>query len=524
MSRPAATRATSCAGQRSRRRSALRAVLLSFVLLLLGLALPGAALAHAQLVSLDPANGARLATSPPAVTLTFNERIGLATGGLKVIDATGAVMDQGEDVVSGVVVSQPLPPLPDGWYVATWGIISEDGHIVRASSVFAVGDADAALRPAADGGDQSLITGLARFAGDLGILVAAGAWAAFWLLRARLPAVRRLSLGATTLALAGTVAWGLIESQDGGSGWMATSAASLAIVRGVLLAIALVTARTSASVPAAAVALALVTLAGGGHAAGDAWSMVLLSAHLAAAVVWLGAAPAVLLTLRSAALTDDEARGVVRRFSLFAGFALGAIGVAGAALTWNLSDGLAGGLTTPWVLVLGAKVTLVGAAALLGAFGRRSLGATPSRSRLHRLFLVDAVLLVGVAALSAGLTLTSPHVGHPGHQGHGAAGSSRCAAVVGESSVSVILTPGRVGTNAILIGGIPEGMRSVGLRWSHELTEAGALPMEATEGTTGWTATGALPLTGSWEVIVSVRVDTFSAVSGSCRVRVDPWR
>ena len=86
-------------------------------------------------------------------------------------------------------------------------------------------------------------------------------------------------------------------------------------------------------------------------------------------MVWLGAAPAVLLTMRAAAVTDAEATAVVRRFSRLAAFALLGVGVAGAALAVNLSDGLAGGLTTPWVLVLAAKVALVGAAALLGAAG-----------------------------------------------------------------------------------------------------------------------------------------------------------
>ena len=66
---------------------------------------------------------------------------------------------------------------------------------------------------------------------------------------------------------------------------------------------------------------------------------------------------------------DDEALGVLRRFSRLAGFALVAIAAAGAALTWNLSDGLAGGLTSPWMLILGGKVALVGAAAILGFAG-----------------------------------------------------------------------------------------------------------------------------------------------------------
>jgi len=46
--------------------------------------------------------------------------------------------------------------------------------------------------------------------------------------------------------------------------------------------------------------------------------------------------------------------------------------------------------------------------------------------------------------------------------------------------------------------------------------------MEATPGAAGWAASGALPLSGSWEVTVAVRVDTFTQESGTCRVRVEP--
>ena len=213
--------------------------------------------------------------------------------------------------------------------------------------------------------------------------------------------------------------------------------------------------------------------------------------------------------------------GVVRRFSRFAGFALVAIGVAGALLTWNLSDGLAGGLTTPWVLILGGKVVIVGTAAALGAWGRRHLGRTPSRSHLRRLFLTDAALLLAIATLSAGLTLTSPHVGHAGHAGHGTPGTARCAAEVGDSSVSVIIKPARIGTNDVALAGIPDGVLSVTLRWVHDLTDGGALTMQAVKSDSGaWTATGALPLAGSWQVTVAIRVDTFTERTGACSLTV----
>ena len=61
----------------------------------------------------------------------------------------GSLADIGDEVATGTTVSQAIEPLPDGWYVMAWSIVSEDGHVVHGSATFAVGDADAAARPSA---------------------------------------------------------------------------------------------------------------------------------------------------------------------------------------------------------------------------------------------------------------------------------------------------------------------------------------------------------------------------------------
>ncbi|MFN8620407.1 MAG: copper resistance protein CopC [Chloroflexota bacterium] len=526
MVRPAATRAIPGAERSSRVRSAPRSVLrpllaLATALLAIGL-LSGAALGHAQVVSLDPEDGAVLPVSPAAVTLTFNEPIGLAPGGLRVLDKAGTSMGVGDDVVDGPTITQALPALPAGWYVVTWGVVSEDGHIVRASSVFGVGDADAASRPAALTEATSPLAGPARFFGDLGLLVAAGAWAAWWLFGAHRIGVRRLAWGAAAVALAGTSAWAWLEYQDGGSAWMATSAATLTIARLVLLGVALLPWRGRVVVPAVATWLALLTLAGGGHSGGDAWSTVMLAAHVAAAAVWLGAAPAVLLALRDPGLDDAAATGVVRRFSSIAAYAVAAVTILGLALTWNLSDALAGGLTTTWVLIVGAKLVLAGAALALGAWGRRHLRGPAERSRLRRLFLVDTALLLLIAGLSAALTVNSPHVGHAGHAAHLQADAARCATTVGDNSVSLVLRPGRIGTNVAVLGGVAAGVQGVSVDFSHALTDGGAISMPAQPLPDVWQGTAVLPLPGDWSATIRVRVDTFTEQTGMCTVTVAP--
>ena len=105
------------------------------------------ACAHAEVVATDPVDGARLPISPASVSVTFNEHVTLAPGGLRVVRPDGTLADTGDEVVAGATVSQAIEPLPDGWYVMAWSIISDDGHVVHGSATFAVGDADAAARP-----------------------------------------------------------------------------------------------------------------------------------------------------------------------------------------------------------------------------------------------------------------------------------------------------------------------------------------------------------------------------------------
>ncbi len=98
-------------------RAALAALLGSFVLVVL-LAAPAAA--HASLVSIDPADGARLDESPEAVRLTFSERVSVGLGGVRVLDAAGNPVQDGAARADGEVVEVDLQPdLPDGTYVVT---------------------------------------------------------------------------------------------------------------------------------------------------------------------------------------------------------------------------------------------------------------------------------------------------------------------------------------------------------------------------------------------------------------------
>ncbi len=158
-------------------------------------------------VALDPVDGARLPVSPASVSVTFNENVSLAPGGLRVIRPDGTLADIGDEVVAGPTVTQAIAPLPDGWYVMAWSIISADGHVVHGSATFAVGDADAAAQPTSSSLPSPLetILWLTRGLSDLMLLMAGGAGVAWVLLGARTRRVRRFWLG---ILAAGVLALG----------------------------------------------------------------------------------------------------------------------------------------------------------------------------------------------------------------------------------------------------------------------------------------------------------------------------
>jgi len=164
------------------RRRSLRSLAAMAAVMALALVVAPSASAHAVVVSSNPSDGERLTTSPATVSLQFNEAISADLGGLRVVSSSGTSVDAGPDRVSGPTLSVDLQPdLPDGTYVATYRVISSDGHPVKGALVFAVGDASAAGVDASSflNGNSSdrgfeVFGAVARFLAYAGALTAAG--------------------------------------------------------------------------------------------------------------------------------------------------------------------------------------------------------------------------------------------------------------------------------------------------------------------------------------------------------------
>src|SRR5262249_52368909 len=133
-------RPTSTSSSSRRPCSRLRRALVLTVVL--ALAFPAGAAAHARLVGSKPADGAVLATSPPDVKLLFDDHVRPA-GGDRVIDAKGRSVPAGPAHLppgnDRALVLPLRPRLARGAYTARWQVVSDDGHVVTGVLAFAVG-------------------------------------------------------------------------------------------------------------------------------------------------------------------------------------------------------------------------------------------------------------------------------------------------------------------------------------------------------------------------------------------------
>ncbi len=137
----------------------LLAVLLLACAPLLGIA--PAAQAHNVLIGSDPEDGARFATAPDRVTLTFDQPVRADFAKIAVTGPDGARYEEGEVTVRGDDVGVALRGRgPAGEYVIGYQIVSNDGHPVTGELTFIVTTPGAATTsPAAEAAPGVLPTG-----------------------------------------------------------------------------------------------------------------------------------------------------------------------------------------------------------------------------------------------------------------------------------------------------------------------------------------------------------------------------
>jgi copper transport protein len=166
----------------------LPAVLAAVLVAALALAFVGVsaapAAAHAALVASTPAAGASVDRAPAAVSVRFGESVQASSDAIRVLDARGARVDEGDaatvpghpDTVSAAL----RPGLGRGTYTVAWRVTSADSHPVHGAFAFSVGPAGTAAVPLAGvdrGADPAVaaLVHLARGAGYAGLALLVGA-------------------------------------------------------------------------------------------------------------------------------------------------------------------------------------------------------------------------------------------------------------------------------------------------------------------------------------------------------------
>lgn len=378
-----------------------RAVLLAAVV---SLALPAVALGHAQLESTSPARGAVVKEEPEAVLFRFDEPVEGNLGAIRVYDAAGQRVDEGESfhpAEHGSEIGVGLRPgLAKGSYTATYRLVSADGHVITSGFVFSIGKPGAA--PAQT---------VAELTGRVGTGPATDA--AFGFARGLQYAAIALALGAVFFALA---VW--LPSLTGFGGearWAAAARGFSRRLLWLLLAAALVGAVSAA----AALVLEGAEAAGISGFAALKKSLVRETLGTRFGTAW-GLAFLAWLALGALALALPWARRSGRERVL-----LGLAAVPAAFLSFVPALGGHAGVQSPVGLLLAANVLHVaamavwlgGLAALLLAVPGGSRGLDPpDRSRLLAALLArfSEVALVAVAAvLLTGLVQAYVFVRHP---------------------------------------------------------------------------------------------------------------
>nr|WP_269449700.1 FixH family protein [Auraticoccus cholistanensis] len=518
------------------------------------------------MIGTDPAEGAVLATAPRTVTLTFDEPVSPAVEGAQWLAPDGSSTVLPATARDETVVVELPAPVPQGTSLLSWRVVSADGHPIAGVLTFSVGAPSENSGSPTAGSSSPWLSGtvvLARGLTLAGVLLLVGlvlfdrlvlrgaeqppgmlralrlsAWVAGLATLVVLPLGWVVQQGTGLAAVASALAWQRILADP-------ATAATLMTAVGAVVAADLSSSawgrRSESGHLATAVALAVVIGAQAvtGHTRSTSPTWLVVGAdlvHVVVASAWVGGLLGLVLVLRRPAYSPSRADPghpgpltVVGRFSTLAAVSVAALAVTGTVLavlvleTWDALLGTGYGRT------LLVKLGLVGVALLLAGWNRlRLLPALaavgdPSAllSRLRRTLLDELALLLAAVAVTGLLISSSPSTSAPPEP------AATQLELAGDRA-DITLEPGVTGRNTVsvvLTGADGRPLQTTAaptLRLTQPVAGVGPLtaPLTADDGGGRWTGEVDLPVTGSWEVQLAVRVDEFREPVGSGTVEV----
>jgi len=512
--------------------------------LLAALCFATGALAHASLISAEPADGSVVARPPKTLQLRFNESVMPAV--VSLIDAAGKTRDVTARAVDTTVVITLPDDLPRGTQVVSYRVVSQDGHPVAGSLIFSIGTVTGGAAPAGSVVVPVLIW-LLRIGVYLGLFVGVGgvffaAWIGWG------PSGERAIIGSLRIGLVSAVASLGLQGVDlldlplqgllTLTPW--TRALGTSLGPSLLIAIAaMAVARYAWQSPTMSISWVLtsasmagvgLSLATSGHAATapPQWlTGPALFIHGVAVAFWIGAlAPLIALSRKK----TGAVLPVLLRFSRVAMPVVGALVVCGFGLAIVQLESVGALIETRYGIILLVKLVLV--AILLGfaALNRYrvtpALAADPSDRRpLKAGLLFECVAVLGILAVVAGWRFTPP----PRALAAAVQAPLALHMHTDKAMFQVLVSPAEVGSDRFVLqlmndDGSPLAAKEVTLTLS--LPERGIEPLErkATLGADGYWYLRDLPipLPGRWHLRVDALVSDFQNITMEDEFDVPP--
>ena len=198
--------------------------------LLVFLALPNVAGAHAELIRSEPGQGAALGSAPARVDLWFSETLSPNGSSIRVYDSQRKQVDKGDDKLDpsdATHLSVSLDKLSDGTYTVAWASSSvTDGHVISGTYSFTVGVSRLPGAAASTNQTPSPAAIALRWIVFVGLAIGAG-WFLLRLLGVGLAASRReVIFGGALAALLGDLLLVPVQAYLPGGGLPAQSLAN----------------------------------------------------------------------------------------------------------------------------------------------------------------------------------------------------------------------------------------------------------------------------------------------------------
>ncbi len=516
--------------------------------ILIGMARP--AFAHAVLIDSMPQAGAQVMESPAEIVLTFSEAVRPIE--FRVLDRAGKEAGRPNAVrLDGDTVHLLLTEtLPQGSYLVTYRVTSEDTHPVMATFAFGVGEAAMVQENAAPKVSAwTPLVGTNRWVLYATMLWATGA--ALLALMMPLPADAarvnaRFGRGAAVAAaMSFVLAVGLggaelvgAETLLSSSAWAAGAKTTLllsAMIGSIAMAILVIAfMRHMRALLALGAVLAIVSFTVTGHAATAApvWVMApSVAVHLACAAFWLAALPVLFFTAKTA--EPAEAARVMTAFSIRAVWAVMALILSGVVVTVVQVGSTAAFTETLYGPRLLVKLGLFSLLLALAGYNKSVL--TPALEwpeanaawKLRRTISFELMFYVLILGAAASLTLTPPPRVLQVQQRAAVAGPFKASVTVDGYAADIEVTPGRTGRNMVMVtvrgkAGQPAALK--GLDMTLALPAAGLADVEKqgeAAGPTMWHfVIDETIIAGEWQAKVRAAVTDFDYVDFEFKIPI----